>query len=329
MSNAPQTSETPGQNPDPVELLKDLEHPTMDTARKKYSHLRDLFLEEADVDEYIEYLDTDEDIDLTRKQLAGLKATLAGFKVYLKRYLEKSAERIGSLGERLKKTGEEIVNPDLTPEEVDEIAHTRKRVAKAMQIAKAPRGVKGKSLREVTQKGAPTSSEKVLTSEQKMAFLSKLETDFAANPKRHEGIQWSDIKKALEAASEEALYGLNQMEENGHEVRAVRALKDGKKGLRFDSCSAESPKGIRDIDYYQAEKIAGEWGIDLMDPKVFDELRLKYNLNRSTWDHLKTDEKTLKTGGSFYGGDDGLYERNATDHNANGGFRGSLWVLEA
>jgi len=158
MPNAPQTTEIPGQNPDPVKLLQALENPAMDTDQKKFNYLRGLFLEEADVDEYIQYLDTDEEIDLTGKQLTKLKGALQSFKVYLKPYLEKSAERIGRFDERLKKSVEELANPELTPEEVDQIAHTRRRVAKAMQIAKEPRGVKGKSLREAAGKAgeAPT-----------------------------------------------------------------------------------------------------------------------------------------------------------------------------
>lgn len=157
MSAIQKNMEAPGQHPDPVELLQTLQNFNKD--QEKYNHLRTLFIEVADVDEYINFLDTDEDIELTRKQIKGLKEVLEGFKVYLKGYLEQTGERIGRFDEKLKKSGEEIVNPELTPEEVDKIAHTRKRVAKAMQIAKAPRGTKGKSLRDVAGKAgeAPTT----------------------------------------------------------------------------------------------------------------------------------------------------------------------------
>ena len=200
MPNAPQTSEIPGQNPDPVKLLRELD--TMGTDQMKFNHLRTLFLEEADVDEYIQYLDTDEEIDLTRKQLAGLKVTLAGFKVYLKRYLEKSAGIIGSLDERLKKTGEEIVNPDLTPDEIDKIAHTRKRVAKAMQIAKDPRGTKGKSLREATQNGGHVEANMGELDAKYQEFIESLGLPDKDAEKLKEMVSDANYQKAVEAAKE-------------------------------------------------------------------------------------------------------------------------------
>ena len=67
MSDASKTSEVSGQQPDPVELLQTLQNFNKD--QEKYNHLRTLFIEEADVDEYINFLDMDEDIDLTKKQI--------------------------------------------------------------------------------------------------------------------------------------------------------------------------------------------------------------------------------------------------------------------
>jgi|GEM_PF-4971075 len=200
MPDAPQTMDVPGQNPDPVQLLKDLE--SMDTDQKKFNHLRDIFIEEADVDEYVQYLDTDEEIDLTGEQLAGLKATLAGFKVYLKRYLEKSAGRIGSLDERLKKSAEELANPELTPEEVDEISHTRRRVAQAMQIAKAPRGAKGKSLREATQTGGRPEAGSDELDAKYQEFIEGMGLSDKDTKKLKEMVSDANYQKAVEAAKE-------------------------------------------------------------------------------------------------------------------------------
>jgi hypothetical protein len=159
MPNVPQTTEIPGQNPEPVKLLQDLENPAMDTDQKKFNYLRGLFLEEADVDEYIQYLDTDEEIDLTRKQLTKLKGALQSFKVYLKEiYLPETGERIKRFYERLEQGTKAFANPEATPQELEVIGKTRRRVAQAMQIAKEPRGVKGKSLLEAAGKAgeAPT-----------------------------------------------------------------------------------------------------------------------------------------------------------------------------
>lgn len=177
------------------------------------------------------------------------------------------------------------------------------------------------------------SLQKVLTADQKEALFGAFERDFAAAP-RSKDIPWADIKNALEAAGEESLYGLNKMRENGHEVGVVRAEKDGEKGFRFDSCASESPSNIRDVDYFDAERIAeSEWGVPLMEEKIFEELRLADIIrNKKSWDYLKTTNPgTKKKPGRAVCGD---YEGIFTDYDADvsfrgGGFRCSLWVAEA
>jgi|WetSurMetagenome_2_1015567.scaffolds.fasta_scaffold41977_3 hypothetical protein len=213
MSDAPQSTELFGQNPDPVKLLQEMD--TMNTDQKKFNHLRTLFLEEADVDEYIQYLDTDEEIDLTRKQLMRLKGSLEGFKVYLKGYLEETSARIGRFDEKLIKGAEEFANPELTPEEVRKIFHIRERVAKAMQIAKEPRGEKGKSLREATQKGvADQAAKSELTPEQLEERVDAYKSQYGkldADSKSR--CSWEELRNRMTAKNgyylrlAEALYG--------------------------------------------------------------------------------------------------------------------------
>lgn len=82
------------------------------------------------------------------------------------------------------------------------------------------------------------------------------------------------------------------------------------------------------MTYAQAAALAKEWGMDLMEPDIFDELRQKLGFNKNSWDYLKTNDKTLDSGLAWYGLDRGLNKYDAHNHNPFGGFRGSLWVSE-
>lgn len=181
---------------------------------------------------------------------------------------------------------------------------------------------------------APQALGKVLSADQQASLFSKLEALFTSQPERYQDIPWASIKNALEAADKRLLYGLFEMEENGHEVGVSRVKKGGKKGFRFDSCSEESPKGKRNLNYPQVAEIIKDWSSDgavdlnLMDPALFDKLRVELKLNRSTWDHLKTDATTLAKGLALYGGGFGVGKGSADGRNRGGGFRCSLWVSE-
>lgn len=172
------------------------------------------------------------------------------------------------------------------------------------------------------------AQEKVLTIEQKTALFSTLEDRIKADTQRYEGIKWADVKSSLEAADTSLLYGLFQMEENGHKVGVKMGKRDGRKGFRFDSCSASSPADVRDVDYPQAEEIAEkEWGVPLMPTGVFKELQAANIITENgTWSHLKTDAAMLKKGLSWCGDAFGVRKLDALNHSRPGGFRCSLWV---
>jgi len=342
MPNAPQTPETFGQNPNPVQLLDDLE--ALDTDQKKFNHLRGLFLEKADVDEYMQYLDTDENIDLTRKQLTSLKVALKGYNVYLKEYLEQTSGRIGRFDEKLKKGTEEFANPELTPEAVRKISHTRERVAKAMQIAMTPRGTKGKSLREATQGGVPSKEEKVLEPEAAEALLDTLKARFEANMQRHKGLEWSKVQARLEA-SPEKMWSLNEMERTGGEPDVVGYDKKTNEYI-FNDCSAESPEGRRMVCYdLDGQKLAEAdgykpagnaidaakaMGIAVLTEAEYGELQKLGNFDRSTWSWLQTPADIRKSGDALYGyrnyGGVDVYQADARKHDDIWAFRGSLRV---
>lgn len=350
MSAVPKNMEAPGQQPDPVILLENLNG--MDTDQKKYNQLRDIFVKEADVDEYIQFLDTDEDIDLTKRQLTQLKATLEGYKVYLKDYLKQTGERIGRFDERLKTTTEEMANPDLTREDVRRVAHTRERVAQAMQIAKAPRGAKGKSLREVTQNGPVSGIEvkKELSPEEIDKYLGEFRTRFDALPQLHKGIEWAEVEKALRADVESMakLYALDEKghkmnvfgEENGEFVFAS-AWNDYEKVAEDHRNICFDPEGQKLAEKHGYEPkgnavsiIAAIMGVKedeardyLADPKFHEQLRKAVKVNGWAW--LKTDAATRKSGDAFDGYYNGIYKDNADSYNDVSSFRASLRVKKA
>lgn len=172
--------------------------------------------------------------------------------------------------------------------------------------------------------------EKVLTADEKASLFAILDGRITYNTKRYIDIQFATVKSALDMADESLLYGLYMMEANGHRIGVKIEVRDGRKGFRFDSCSASSPDGIRDVDYYQAEEIAEkQWGAPLMTREVFELLDDKIITENGTWSHLKTDAKKLEAGLSWYGDADGVGERDAEDLDPHGGFRCSIWVAEA
>ena len=185
---------------------------------------------------------------------------------------------------------------------------------------------------------APAKPEKELSPEQKAVFFATLEKRIAGQPELYKGIQWPSVKNALKAADKRLLYGLFQMEENGHEVGVEREQRSGKNGFRFDSYAAESPAKIRNVHYFDAEKIVKEWNsngavnLDLMTPEVFRELRAKGIIkNNNSWDQLKTENPGTpeNPGISFCGRDVGVDKNLVYRHSHHGGFRCSLWVSEA
>jgi hypothetical protein len=179
--------------------------------------------------------------------------------------------------------------------------------------------------------------EKFLDLNQQAYLFSELEKRFTSKPEFYQNISWPNLKTALEAADKRLLYTLFQAEENDHKFGVSKVEKAGKKGFRFESWSKNSPKGKRKLSYEQAETIVMEWcGKDLiekgmaglMDQAIFDKLRIKLQLNKNSWDYLKTDAATLKKGFALYGVLNGVFKRAAHKGMRCGGFRCWVWVAE-
>src|SRR3989344_6558995 len=91
------------------------------------------------------------------------------------------------------------------------------------------------------------SNKKKLSSEQCKSLLKTLKDRFEKNMNRHKGLRWDTLKVKLEAHTEK-LWSLNEMERTGGEPDVVGYDKKTGEYIFYD-CSAESPKGRRNVCY--------------------------------------------------------------------------------
>src|SRR6266545_939640 len=91
------------------------------------------------------------------------------------------------------------------------------------------------------------SNKKELSPEQSEELLIALKARFEKNMNRHKGLEWAKVQAKLEANTEK-LWSLNEMERTDGEPDVVG--HDKKTGeYIFCNCSAESPKGRRNVCY--------------------------------------------------------------------------------
>ena len=88
---------------------------------------------------------------------------------------------------------------------------------------------------------------KELSPEQREALLWTLEARFEKNMNRHQGLEWAEVQARL-AANPEKLWSLDEMERTGGEPDVVGHDKKTGEYIFYD-CSAESPKGRRNVCY--------------------------------------------------------------------------------
>ena len=88
---------------------------------------------------------------------------------------------------------------------------------------------------------------KVLSAEQREELLKILKARFEKNMNRHKGLEWTKVKAKLEADADK-LWSLNEMERTGGEPDVIGHDKNTGEYIFYD-CSAESPKGRRNVCY--------------------------------------------------------------------------------
>lgn len=186
------------------------------------------------------------------------------------------------------------------------------------------------------------NNKKDLSPEQLKELLSTLKTRFEKNMKRHEGITWPKIQAKLEADIEK-LWTLNEMERTGGEPDVVG--HDEKTGeYIFIDCSAESPKGRRNVCYDRealnsrkehkpkdnAMDMAASMGIELLTEEQYRELQKLGNFDTKTSSWLKTPADVRKLGGAIFAdfryGKVFVYHNGAESYYGARGFRGLLKV---
>ena len=155
------------------------------------------------------------------------------------------------------------------------------------------------------------SNKKELTPEQREDLFAVLKARFEKNMNRHKGLEWAKVKAKLDHRdSTEKLWSLNEMERTGGEPDVVS--QDNKTGeYIFYDCSAESPKGRRNVCYdreaLESRKVAkpkdsaigmaSDMGIGILTEEQYRELQKLGNFDAKTSSWLKTPPEIRKLKG--------------------------------
>ena len=186
------------------------------------------------------------------------------------------------------------------------------------------------------------SNKKELSPEQREELLRALKARFEKNMNRHKGLEWAKVQAKLEVNTEK-LRSLNEMERTGGEPDVVGHAKKTGKYIFYD-CSAESPKGRRNVCYdregQEARKafkpennaidMAAAMGIELLTEEHYRELQKLGNFDMKTSSWVKTPSDIRKLGGALFAdrryGNVFVYHNSAPSYYGARAFRGSLRV---
>ena len=185
---------------------------------------------------------------------------------------------------------------------------------------------------------------KELSPEQREELLRVLKARFEKNMNRHKGLAWANIQTKLDPpAGGEKLWSLNEMERTGGEPDVVGHDKKTGEYIFYD-CSAESPKGRRNVCYdreaLEARKefkpkdntidMAVAMGIELLTEEQYKELQKLGNFDTKTSSWIKTPSDIRNLGGALFADrrydNVFVYHNGAESYYAARGFRGSLRV---
>jgi Protein of unknown function (DUF4256) len=187
-----------------------------------------------------------------------------------------------------------------------------------------------------------SSKKKALSPEQRKDVLLAVKTRFEKNLNRHKGLEWANVQTKLEA-NPEKLWSLNEMERTGGEPDVVD--HDRKTGeYIFCDCSAETPKGRRNVCYdrdaQEARKefkpannamdMAAAMGVELLTEDQYRELQKLGNFDTKTSSWVKTPSDIRKLGGALFAdrryNTVFVYHNGASSYFGGRAFRGSLRV---
>ncbi|MFX0034735.1 MAG: DUF4256 domain-containing protein [Candidatus Hermodarchaeota archaeon] len=194
------------------------------------------------------------------------------------------------------------------------------------------------------RKPSITAFKKDLSPEQREELLRVLKARFERNMNRHKSLEWAKVQAKLESNTEK-LWSLNEMERTGGEPDVVGHDKKMGEYIFYD-CSAESPKGRRNVCYDRegqearekkgvhpegnAIDMAANMGIELLTEEQYRELQKLGNFDMKTSSWVKTPSDIRKLGGAIFAdyryGHVFFYHNSAPSFYGVRGFRGSLRV---
>jgi len=169
-----------------------------------------------------------------------------------------------------------------------------------------------------------------------------LKVRFEKNLNRHKGIEWAKVQAKLEANSKK-MWSLSEMERTGGEPDVVGYEKKTGEYIFYD-CSAESPKGRRNVCYDRegqesrkafkpennAIDMAAAMGIELLTEEQYRELQKLGEFDTKTSSWVKTPYDIRKLGGALFAdrryGNVFVYHNGAPSYYNARAFRGSLKV---
>jgi Protein of unknown function (DUF4256) len=183
---------------------------------------------------------------------------------------------------------------------------------------------------------------KELSPEQREELIGALKACFEKNTNRHKGLEWAKVQAKLEANIEK-LWSLNEMERTGGEPDVVGHDKKTDEYIFYD-CSAESPKGRRNVCYDRegqetrkafkpednAVDMAAAIDIELLTEEQYRELQKLGNFDTKTSTWVKTPSDIRKLGGALFADrryrNVFVYHNSAPSYYGIRAFRGSLRV---
>ncbi|RQW10680.1 DUF4256 domain-containing protein [Paenibacillus rhizophilus] len=189
---------------------------------------------------------------------------------------------------------------------------------------------------------SPMSSKKELSPEQHEGLLKILKARFEKNMNRHQGLEWANVQRKLEAQTDK-LWSLYEMERTGGEPDVVGHDNKTDDYIFYD-CSAESPKGRRSVCYDRealesrkehkpqnnAIEMAAAMDIELLTEEQYRELQKLGNFDLKTSSWVKTPASIRKLGGAIFCDRRYdtvfMYHNGAESYYAARGFRGLLRV---
>ncbi|MBE7491053.1 MAG: DUF4256 domain-containing protein [Planctomycetes bacterium] len=185
-----------------------------------------------------------------------------------------------------------------------------------------------------------TRASKALPPARREALLKTLQDRFEANPNRHDGLAWADVRARLTAAPDK-LWSLHEMERTGGEPDVIGLDPDTGQYL-FADCSPQTPKGRVSLCYDgpalrarkehkpqgSAVETAQAMGIELLDEAQYRRLQSLGEFDTTTSSWVKTPPDIRALGGALFCdrryGHVFVYHNGAQSYYAARAFRGLL-----